>query len=383
MMKKSAAAIGISLALGGSAAAHAQTTGKSPEVLELEARIARLESLLRAGDSKAPQAGEAASQVARPTAPATPSLAFNGNANVELDTTRQTDSESTQTGRVEVNLFGKTTFGDAFVAGKATLLARKDGSTGTDDMWIQAGTSAADLKLGRFEGADLFPAGRDTVLNRAGSGVYRANFIRGRFGGSSGNVIHLAGTANLGNGFGLELGLADTRDAANLSPGQAEGLRPVLTYTANGVAVKAGFEFGRSFDNSSGRAEFAKTRGFGLTVGKAIGPGIANLNLAAGKLDGLWKAATVAANYTIPLGPWVHFEYGRLDPEAPGLRTETVRTFGVGYQFSLFGIKDAYITPAFSYSSASSANGFAGLGGSGRDTERAFRLRFNYTFAAF
>jgi hypothetical protein len=250
-------------------------------------------------------------------------------------------------------------------------------------MWVQAGNSTADLKLGRFEAADLFPQGRDTVLNRAGSGVYRANFIRGRFGGSSGNVVHLAGFTKLGSGLGLEIGLADTGDAENLSAGQAEGLRPVLTYTANGIAVKAGFEFGRTIDDTTGKAEFTQTRGFGLTAGAAIGPGIANLNLAAGKVDGLWKAATIAANYTIPLGPWVHFEYGRLDPEVPGLPTETVRTFGVGYQFSLLGIKDAFITPAFSYSSASSPNDFAGLGGSGRDSERAVRVRFNYTFAAF
>jgi outer membrane murein-binding lipoprotein Lpp len=381
MMKRSAVAIGISLALSGSVAAQAQD--KSSEVQELKARIERLEELLRAGGSKAPQSSEAAPPAASAAAPARPSVALNGNANVELDTTHQTDSGSTQDGRVELNLLGKTTFGDAFVAGKATFLARKDGSTDVDDMWVQAGNSTADLKLGRFEAADLFPQGRDTVLNRAGSGVYRANFIRGRFGGSSGNVVHLAGFTKLGSGLGLEIGLADTGDAENLSAGQAEGLRPVLTYTANGIAVKAGFEFGRTIDDTTGKAEFTQTRGFGLTAGAAIGPGIANLNLAAGKVDGLWKAATIAANYTIPLGPWVHFEYGRLDPEVPGLPTETVRTFGVGYQFSLLGIKDAFITPAFSYSSASSPNDFAGLGGSGRDSERAVRVRFNYTFAAF
>jgi hypothetical protein len=249
---------------------------------------------------------------------------------------------------------------------------------------VQAGNAVADLKLGRFEAADLFPQGRDTVLNRAGSGVYRANFIRGRFGGSSGNVVHLAGSAKLGSGLGLEVGLAETNDADNLSDGQAKGLRPVFSYTGNGIAVKAGFEFGRTSDSgAAGQAEFVRTRGFGLTAGAAIGPGIANLNVAAGKVDGLWKAATIAANYTIPLGPWVHLEYGRLNPEAPGLPTETVRTFGAGYQFPLLGIKNAFITPAFSYSSASSSNGFAGLGGSGRETERAVRVRFNYTFAAF
>lgn len=381
-MNRSALAIGIALTFGGGAA-HAQDDAAA-RIRELEARIAKLEEQQRTGTSTAQHTSDPAHQADGTVARTQSSVSFNGDANVELDTTHQTDTDATQTGRVEFNLLGKTTLGDAFLAGKATFLARKDGSTGVDDMWVQAGNSVADLKLGRFEAADLFPNGRDTVLNRAGSGVYRANFIRGRFGGSSGNVVHLAGSAKLGSGFGLEVGLADTKEADNLSAGQAEGLRPVLSYTGNGIAVKAGFEFGRTTDGgAAGKTEFVRTRGIGLTAGAAIGPGIANLNVAAGKVDGQWKAATIAANYSIPLGPWVHLEYGRLDPEAPGRPTERVRTFGVGYQFALFGIKNAFITPAFSYSSASSSNGFAGLGGSGRETERALRVRFNYTFAAF
>jgi len=383
MTKRSVLAIGMALAFGGGGAAHAQDD--AARIRELEERLARLEEQLRAVASTVRPASESARPADSATAPARPSVDFNGNANIELDTTHQPDTAgATQTGRVELNLLGKTTFGEAFVAGKASFLARKDGSTAVDDMWVQAGNAFADVKLGRFEAADLFPLGRDTVLNRAGSGGYRANFIRGRFGGSSGNVVHLAGTANFGRGFGLEVGLAETREAENLSAGQAEGLRPVFTYTANGLALKAGFEFGRTTDGgASGDARFVRTRGVGLTAGAALGPGIANLNLAAGKADGLWKAATIAANYTVPLGPWVHLEYGRIDPEANGLKTETVRTIAVGYQFPLFGIENAYITPAFSYSKASSSNAFAGLGGSGRETEKAFRVRFNYTFAAF
>lgn len=375
MTKLSVLATGIALAFFGGAA---QAQDAAARVKELEERIAKLEARLSAGTAAAAPAERAPAQ-------ASPNVAFNGNANIELDTTQQPDTiGSSQTGRVELNVLGKATFGDAFVAGKASFLARKDGSTAVDDMWVQAGNSFADLKLGRFEAADLFPLGRDTIISRAGSGGYRANFMRGRFGGSSGNVIHAAGNVNFGGGFGLELGLAETRDAGNLSPGQAEGVRPVLTYTANGVALKLGFELGRTTDGGvSGDARFVQARGVGFTAGTAIGPGIANLNLAAGKVDGLWKAASIAANYTVPLGPWVHVEYGRVDPEASGLKTETVRTIAMGYQFPLLGIKNATVTPAFSYSKASSSNAIAGLGGSGQDTERAFRLRFNYTFAAF
>jgi len=375
MTKKTGLVLGIALAFG-VGAAQAQDAGG--RVKELEERIAKLEARLSAVTSSATSAERAPAQ-------ASPSVGFNGDANIELDTTQQPDTiGSSQTGRVELNVLGKTTFGDAFVAGKASFLARKDGSTAVDDMWVQAGNAFADLKLGRFEAADLFPQGRDTIISRAGSGVYRANFIRGRFGGSSGNVIHVAGNLNFGGGLGLELGLAETRDVGNLSAGQAEGVRPVLTYTANGIALKLGFELGRTTDGgASGDARFVQARGVGFTAGAALGPGVANLNLAAGKVDGQWKAATIAANYTVPLGPWVHVEYGRVDPEASALKTETVRTIAVGYQFPLLGIKNATVTPAFSYSKASFSNAFAGLGGSSQETERAFRLRFNYAFAAF
>ena len=90
MMKRSAVAIGISLALSGSVAAQAQD--KSSEVQELKARIERLEELLRAGGSKAPQTSEAAPPAASAAAPARPSVAFNGNANVDdMDDVTPTD----------------------------------------------------------------------------------------------------------------------------------------------------------------------------------------------------------------------------------------------------------------------------------------------------
>lgn len=314
-----------------------------------------------------------------------PPVAFRGDANVEIDTTRQNNGVGgTQGGRVELNLMGKTTLGDAFLAGKATFLAKKDGGTATDDMWVQAGNARFDFKLGRFEAVDLFPQGRDTVLNRAGSGVYRANFIRGRFGGAAGNVVHVAGHALLAEGLNLELGLADTGKAENLAAGQAEGLRPVLSYSANGWLFKAGAEIGRMSDGgAAGNARFVDLRGAALSVSKAVGPGNLNVNLAGGRADGLWKSSVLAANYTVPLGPWVHVELGRVKADAPGSASETVRTVGLGWQFSLFGIKNAYVTPALSYSSSSADSYLPALGGSGKSSEKAVRVRLNYTFAAF
>ncbi len=43
------------------------------------------------------------------------------------------------------------------------------------------GNSAWDLQAGRFEGVNLFPKGKDTVIeNVGGVDVYEANLVRGR-----------------------------------------------------------------------------------------------------------------------------------------------------------------------------------------------------------
>lgn len=88
------------------------------------------------------------------------------DANLELDTTytnevknatNARDSDLALGGRIEVNAGAKATNGDAFVAARASLLLKKDGDTGVDDMWVQFGNKTLDAKLGRFEAVDLFP----------------------------------------------------------------------------------------------------------------------------------------------------------------------------------------------------------------------------------
>ena len=94
-------------------------------------------------------------------------------ANVEIDSTNSSgsvmaraDEGLKQSGRVEVNVSGKA--GDnGFVAGRASLLANKNGTVTADDMWVQLGSATGDIKLGRFEAADLFPLNGDTLVEHA------------------------------------------------------------------------------------------------------------------------------------------------------------------------------------------------------------------------
>lgn len=149
------------------------------------------------------------------------------DANIEFDNTYRSgtkvkntaDEGMSQGGRVELNVSGKAG-ADMFVAARTSLLAKKDGTAATDDMWVQVGSAKGDVKLGRFEAADLFPLAQDTLINHAGN-VYAGNTLRGR---KDVSVFHAAGTLNLGSGMSLELGMIETKSLAS-----ASGIRPVLS----------------------------------------------------------------------------------------------------------------------------------------------------------
>jgi hypothetical protein len=94
-------------------------------------------------------------------AAALPAHAIDMNANMEFDNLIENQKRGiSQGGRVEFNVSGKGGPG-YFVAGRASFLAKKDGNAGIDDMWVQGGNATADVKLGRFEAADLFLLPRD------------------------------------------------------------------------------------------------------------------------------------------------------------------------------------------------------------------------------
>jgi hypothetical protein len=291
------------------------------------------------------------------------------DANIELDSTYNSGSQlksttlgqdktgMTQGGRLELNVSQKAGT-EYFVAGRATLLAKKDGSAGTDDLWVQLGSATADIKLGRFEGADLFPIAQDTVVNHAGN-VYGTNSLRGRS-----EKFHAAASFKLSSALGFELGLIDATDNGLGATG-VKGARPVLTYAADALSVKLGAEVGKYL---SGR----NVDGMGATVGySANGMGL-NLNFAQGKSDAAAdnKMTSMAIN-------------GKIGAFAAGLvsaKNEQVggdfqiQTVHASYSIPLFGVAGASVTPAISHSTIKDS-----VAGTSQDVD-AFRVRLNYAF---
>jgi hypothetical protein len=286
------------------------------------------------------------------------------DANIEMDTNwANQDRGFSQNGRVEFNVAGKTEKG-GFVAGRASFLAQKTGGVATDDMWVQFGNASADLKLGRFEAADVNAVGKDTIVDDTGVAGYR-NVLRGRFGGST---AHAALTFNASSALSVELGV--------IADGKATAVRPVVTYSANGLVVRASVDAGHTWnaatEDSVGivagvpavvpgtAASKTKIQGFGLGVSLPVAGGTVNASVGSGKRGDV-KSSSVLVNATLG-----NFGIGYIRDKDEGVSAEN--NVYTAYSLPLFDT-GATITPALAYSKRS-----------GADNMVTARVRVNYTF---
>ncbi|MEN9843465.1 MAG: hypothetical protein RLZZ612_1294 [Pseudomonadota bacterium] len=281
------------------------------------------------------------------------------DANLEADPTFKssrsnpvTKSDTSLGGRVEINANAALMKqGDNFVNARASLIVPLTGDSVTiDDAWVQFGNSMADLKLGRHEAADLFPLGKDTVVEGVGvASGYKANALRGRM---KDGRIHTVIGLNAAPGLRVELGVATKKNGS----ASAYGLRPTLVYSSGPLAVRLGVE---SF-KTEGSAMTSVT-GVGVSVGYALNKDTTvNVNYArASKLN----ASSFGINGTIGAAG-----VGYINDRNSLLNTK-VNTVYAAYTFPLFNVKNATITPAISHST-----------GTGVDSLTAVRLRINYAF---
>jgi hypothetical protein len=295
--------------------------------------------------------------------------ALDFSANIELDNTflsgnipKAAGADGiNQSGRVELNASGKAGT-NMFVAGKAAFLAKKDGSVATDDMWVQLGNQSFDVKLGRFEGVDLFPLPGDTVVENAGD-VYKTNVLRGRIGDST---FHGALTAKLGGGLAVELGLIETKAA-----GKSKGFRPAVTYANGPLSLGVGFESGKT--NAVAPATSTKGTGFGGFAQYDFGGFKVTGNFAQGKTDVPGGSDLTDTSFALigSFGPANLGFISAKNENGPGLTDSKVTTVYGSYALPLFDIKGATITPAFSVSSNNDTP---------KGKVNAVRVRINYTF---
>jgi Porin-like glycoporin RafY len=283
------------------------------------------------------------------------------DANLELDNTYGNNNRGlTQSGRVEVNA-SKKMGANYFVAGKASLIAGRAGTASTDDMWGQIGSSAAAVKLGRFEAADLFPLARDALVENAGETGYRTNFLRGR----TSDGFHAALTADAGGGLGFELGLLE-----NKGNSARKGLRPVISYNNGPLSLAAGFESFKTNASAPTLNDGTKGSGFGLTAGYKFGGLKLTGNLGNGKVDNVGKGQSFALTLDSDAGFTVGMVADKGTPQGAGASKSTA--FYAAYTMPLFDVKGASVTFAASTAKAGGTNTSANANG--------LKVRLNYGF---
>ncbi|TYL46580.1 carbohydrate porin [Marinomonas sp. IMCC 4694] len=295
------------------------------------------------------------------------------NADFELntDTFSQAVGDSTydQGGRVAVNASSTHTSGDNFVTAKGTVLLTTDGTTGVDDAYIQMGNSTVSVQAGRFEGVNLFPLGKDTMVSHAGDvTVYNAGDVRGRAGSKGGQfALHVNASDSVKFEVDTIFGDADSKAGAHTSA--VSGIRPSVSFTTDMATFTVGYESVK-YDLTGG-GDVNKS-GFGATVNFNVGD--ANINLAAtsGKDDNTdQKVSSLAANMT-----YGNFGLGVISSSEDNTTGSdpSVMTTYVAYTMPLLDIDNASVTLAGSYSTADDV----AVGTNDKTT--AARVRFNYSF---
>lgn len=214
----------------------------------------------------------------------------------------ETRDEYSQTGRILLEVAGERRAASGHYARfKAQPLLGTDGGVGVDDAWLAIGNGrGGEVKVGRFEGYDLFPLGQDVFvehngdtsnsLYRDGSGyIYQAKEGRGR-GASAGQVLisQQVGDlyAELGTLFGDRRDLFDTATyhgfAIDDDTKNSAILRPVVAWTPGPWTLAAGAETNVVSDavvDERGE-DIGDRTGYGTRLSYAAGDWSLNLNLA-------------------------------------------------------------------------------------------------------
>ena len=310
-------------------------------------------------------------------APALADLSFD--ANLELDTTMvDTDlksAEYNQGGRVEINAFAKRELDQYFVAAKGTVKLGTEGETAVDDAYIQLGTDTWDVQAGRFEATDLFPKGKDTLIEHANGEVYEANMGRGRFGNSGGQfAFHLNPADNLK--FELATMFGDVNNDDEEDKDAFTGLRPAVMWSSDVVNVTVGYEQVKyDQENAAGQktGEVDKS-GLAATANFKLAGADVNVNAAQMKDNNTDDKVTTYGTNLVYGAFGAGFIYSKSDKDAANVLDTSVKTTYLAYTMPLFGIESASATLAGSYSSADD------VAENDNDKTTAVRLRLNYTF---
>lgn len=232
---------------------------------------------------------------------------FSIGGDVEFDFNYR-DSESKaygkgfdQSGRILMNFAGERyTISDHYFKLNAQALFDTSGSMGVDDAWFSFGKKDGwDIKMGRFEGTDMFPVGQDTFLEYSGDTsnslhndaafyTYQLKEARGR--GAEGQAMYSQQFGKLyvevGTMFGDRTAMFtdNTYHGRELQYNEDSFLiRPVVAYQAGNFKISAAMETNLVSDaitTKTGNVDVSDRTGYGVTANYSIDDLSVNLNWA-------------------------------------------------------------------------------------------------------
>ncbi|BFM48957.1 carbohydrate porin [Marinomonas sp. THO17] len=301
---------------------------------------------------------------------ASPSFDANFEINTDMIDKDIGDTTYLESGRVEFSTLGKHTSGDNFVEGKGTIEIKVNGTSTVADAYLKVGNSKWDIQLGRFEAINLFPKGKDVIVENAGGvTVYEANKARGRTSDNGGQIaLHFNPSDSVHFELGTIYGAGDSDNDTGDNTTSIAGIRPIVQFKAGSATITAGYE-SLDYDLTSGSAVSQS----GFSLGANFDVSGANINIAVTQMEDDEtdeEVSSVVANMT-----YNNFGLGVISSSVDDASTDpSVTTIYTAYTLPVFDIDNASMTLAASYSTADD------VAADVNDTVMATRVRFNYTF---
>lgn len=299
---------------------------------------------------------------------------------------------------------------DNFLMARIEPLIRTNGSVGVDDAYFMFGAKETwEFQIGRYEAMNLFPLGKDVVLDYAngsdglGAGVYYYMAKEGRGRAGQAGQARIAGkgdnwTAEISTIYGKTAEVLEStqyyidesifdKTPKLESDNNSFMIRPAINFMSETGSFN--FSFGGEYEVKNDSVTLAATNetlnlshryGLAATTTVLTDSVIWNTSLAYQHAKHYMKAYTVNTNIT--LGDFgIGASYAKNDffnKEVANPDKDKTSSYAIytAYTLPILDFDDATITFALSYSDTK--NGF-GIEDNDEETT-AFRIRFNYYF---
>ncbi|WP_217515129.1 carbohydrate porin [Vibrio metschnikovii] len=281
---------------------------------------------------------------------------------VDKDRSNQGTQDFSQSGRILVQIAAeREVANDHYLKVQVQPLLKSSGDVDLDDAFFAIGRQADwELKIGRFEGFDMFPVGQDTMLDFAADAEpYRMKDARGR--GDYGQVSYAKSIDSLY----FELGsLFKQNDGADKN---AVFVRPVVAFQATDtLRFAAALEANLTADKADADNDYL---GYGATVNYSVQDFSLDLSYAYRDFDVTGTKEDTSIGAVIQ---YKRFGLGHIYSQADTGSKEKMNTTWASYEIAnVMDVQDFSIYLGSYFSKVDNAND---------DQDVGVRVRFKYFF---